>query len=363
MKKFFQFIDRTLKSVKFSVFLMLFIAIASIYGTIYPAKSPYDFNLYKTPYFIALLFIFAVTTMYCTVFRVFAQLKLKYKKGVKGKNKYYVKANISDIKDNILRKGFKIEEMEDGFIAKKGLFRYLSILVIHFSIIVILIAGGLSNLTSFLGTVNVHIGNETDIVFDWDKKEDVKIPFKIKPEYLFIDYYPMDIKVLAEDINSNINKEFITKEGKVINFLDKRIKIEKADPFSVSVFFKVNDSKDIYKNESAGDGIRLRLKAYIDPVVRQYYCDLVVKIDGGDIKKRISINDPLIYKNYRVYLIETGKDQFGFDYAGFQISKDSYQYVLWFGSILLCLSLIFYPFLKEESVIVVRKNDLLEIIR
>ncbi|MCX7991079.1 MAG: cytochrome c biogenesis protein ResB [Proteobacteria bacterium] len=361
MKRILSFIDNTLKSVKFSIFLMLLIAIASIYGTIFPARGPFDFNLYKTPYFIALLFLFALNTTYCTFFRVFRQLKVKYIKGISGKKIFYVKADIQDVKDKIIKKGYRTEDRDDGFFARRGKARYIAILTIHFSIIIILIAGGLSNLTSFLGTVNIHVGNETDTVFDWDKKEDVRIPFIIKPENLFIDYYPMDIKVLIENIKTGETREFVTKEKEVIKFSEKLIRIEKADPLSASVFFKINNNVDIYKNESPTDGIKVKLRAYIDPVVKQYYCDLSVKINGEVIKKRISINDPFIYNNYRIYLIETGKDQFGFDYAGFQISRDIFQWLLWLGSILLCISLSFYPFLKDGSIMVIKRENFLEI--
>lgn len=360
MKKVFYFIDRTFKSVKFSMLLMLFIAIASVYGTIYPAKGPYDFNLYKTPYFIALLFIFAVNTFYCTIYRVLPHFKSKFKRVNFVGERYYIKSQFLDFKEIILRKGFEIEELEDGFIARKGKFKGVLILTIHIAVIIILIGGGLSSLTSFLGTVNIHVGDEIDLVFDWDEKKDVKLPFKINPESLFIDYYPMDIKILIEDTVKGDQKEFITKEGKIVNFSGKNIKIEKADPSSISVFFKVNGSDELFRNET-GDGIKISLKAYMDPIIRQYYCTLVLRGSEGEIRKKISINDPLDYKGYKFYLIETGKDPFGFDYVGIQITKDVFQYIIWFGSVLLSISLILYPFVQTKAFRVVKKGEFLEI--
>lgn len=361
MKKIFTFIDKTFKSVKFSIFLMLLISIASIYGTIFPAKGPFDFNLYKTPYFIALLFIFGINTAYCTIFRVYRQIKVRYKKGVPGNKKFYIRGNIEDIKNTIQRKGYKIEEIEEGFIARKGRLRQISILTIHISLIIILLSGGMSNLTSFLGTVNVHVGSEVNVVFDWDKKDDVLVPFILKPESLFIDYYPMDIKVLVENIKTGESKEFVTKEKEIINFSGMAIKIDKADPTIPEVLFRVNNGLDVYKNESPIHGIKVKLRAYMDPVIKQYYCDLSFKINDKVVKKRISINDPLVYDSYRVYLIETGKDQFGFDYVGFQISRDIFQPLLWLGSIFLCLSLVFYPFLREANIMVTKRDNLIEI--
>lgn len=358
MRNLLTFIDKTLKSVKFSVILMLLIALASIYGTVFPAKGPYDFNLYKTPYFIALLFLFALNLLYCTLFRVFKQIKGKYKIGITGRETFHTEKSIEQIKEALKNKGYKIFETDYGLIAKKGILRYTSIILIHISIILILIFAGLSNMTGFLGTVNVHVGDETEKVFDWEEKEDIKIPFRIYAENLFIDYYPIDVKILVEDINSGEKREFITKEGKVIIFSGRTIKVEKVDLQNFYVYFKTSEiGNEIFKNEDLNSAIRIKLKAYMDPVIRQYYCDLTLKDSGKEIvRKRVSINNPLIYGDYRFYLIETGKDPFGFDYVGFQITKEPFINFIWLGSILLCLSLIFYPFLKESYVKVYKET-------
>ncbi len=358
MRNIFSFLDRTLRSVKFSVVLMLLIAIASIYGTIYPAKTPFDFNLYKTPYYIGLLFLFAINLSYCTVTRVYRQLKGKYEAGLVGDHTYYTQADIGLVRERLISAGYEILEKDYGLLARKGLLRYSSILVIHISLVMLLVFAGLSNLFNFHGTVNVHVGDEKDLVFDWKEKRDVKFPYKIIPHYLFVEYYPMDIKIELEDQKGE-KTEIITREKKTVSFAGRNIFIEKADLTDFSVHFRIDGEKDIFKNLTPDQTIRIKLKAYADPVVKQFYCDLELK---GVAKKRISVNDPLTYEDYKFFLIDTGKDDFGFDYVGFQITREPFINLIWLSSILLCLSLCLYPFLKESFIRVYKEEKGLKIV-
>ncbi len=359
MKNILVFADKTLKSVKFSVFLMLVIASASIYGTIYPARTPFDFNLYKTPYYIALLILFAINLSYCTTIRVYRQLKGKYESGILGQDVIYISEELQKVKERLILAGYKVVEKDYGLLARKGILRYGAILIIHISIVILLISAASSSIFGFLGTMNVHVGDTKDMVFDWKKKEDIKLPFQIVPHYLFIEYYPMDIKIEIEDPLSGYKEEFVTKEKRLVNFKNKAIFIEKADLTDFSVQFRADGSEQVYKNESSDHGIRIKLKAYLDPVVKQYYCDVELK---GIVNKRVSINDPLVYDNYRIYLINTGKDDFGFDYVGFQITKEPFINLIWFSSILLCIALSLYPFLKESYIKAYKEEDKIKII-
>ncbi|GAB4434659.1 MAG: hypothetical protein OHK0040_05710 [bacterium] len=361
MKRFFDTIDKTLKSVKFAVFLMLLIGAASIYGTIFPARTPFDFNLYKTPPFILLLFLFAVHIAYCTLFRLLKQSKTRLSNKTGGKEIARVPLE-TDLVNKLKKRGFKTEEVAEGLYLHKGSMRIRCVLLIHLALVLLLIAVGLSSLTGFLGTANVHVGDKLSSCFDWNKKVDVPLPFDIIVDKAEILYYPMPIKVLAEDMISGQRELITTKEEEKVTFASHIFKIVKAQPATGRMLINlIKDSKETgpFENVVATDDLKVRftLKAYIDPIPKQYVADIAVFENRVEkASKRISINDPLFYKGYRIYLLNIDKDEYNFDFVGFQITKEPFMGPIWFSCILLCLSLLLYPFMKEFRMRIEQKD-------
>lgn len=351
--KIFRFIDTTLKSVKFSVFLMLMIGVASIYGTIYPAKTPFDFNLYKTPYYVSLLFLFAVNIGYCTIFRLFRQTKIRLGEIKGGRELVRFSGDTADVLQIFKKNGFKIEEKDSCLYLYKGKSKIVIVLIIHVAITLLILSAGLSSLTGFLGTANVHVNDKLSQCFDWNKKQDVKLSFDIVVDSAKIEFYPMDIKVLAEDMISGKTELFTTKEGASISFAGKTFKFSEADILTgrlkVDYLKKGNEWRSFDNIVLDGNlKIKFTLKAYIDPIPKQYLADIAIfenKVQKAS--KVISINDPLYYNGYRIYLLNIDKDNYGFDYVGVQITKEPFILFIWIFSIMLCISLIFYPFIKE----------------
>ncbi len=362
MKKFLLFIDSLLKSVKFAVILMLLIGAASIYGTIYPAKTPFDFNLYKTVPFTALLFLFAVNVAYCTAFRLVKQVKAR-RSDFKG-GKEVVTVDKGDFfLERLKEAGFKTEDRGEYIYAVRGWNRLTVILIIHIAIVLLLTGAGLSSLTGFIGTANVHVNDKLSQCFDWEKKKDVPLPFDIVVDRAEIIYYPMPIKVLVQDMLSNESSLIVTKELEKITFGSHSFKITKADPATGKMtIYLIREGREEgpFENIVTGDNrqFKFTLKAYIDPTPRQYVAEVAIFENRiQKVSKRISINDPLIYRGYRIYLLNIDKDEFNFPYVGFQITKEPFLWLIWFSSILLCLSLFVYPFLKEYRLILVKNGE------
>lgn len=362
MKRPFDVIDNTLKSVKFALFLMLLIGSASIYGTIYPARTPYDFNLYKSVPFILLLFIFAIHIAYCTVFRLIRQTKARLSTTGGGKEMCRIPFNEEYI-NNLKKAGFKAEEKEGAIYIHRGTLRVKLILLIHIALILLLVAVGLSSMTGFLGTANVHVSDKLTTCFDWNRKTDVPLPFEIIVDKAEIVFYPMPIKVLAEDMKSKERLLITTRESELIKFGAKTFKITKADPSSGKMkvlYIKDGTVLGPFENVVTDNGLEVKftLKAYIDPVPKQYTADIAIFENRVEkASKKISINDPLFYNGYRIYLLNIDKDQFNFDFVGFQITKEPFMGLVWFSSILLCLTLFVYPFIKEYRLRVEKKGE------
>lgn len=350
------FIDNLLKSVKFGVFLMLLIGLASIYGTIFPAKTPFDLNVYKTLPFISLLFLFALNTAYCTLFRLIKQLKAKqnFSSTTGGKALITIsEAESNTLLDRLQKSGFKNFTKDNNIYAFKGANRIYVILAIHIAIVLLLITTGLSSLTGFLGTANVYVNDKLSQCFDWELKKDVPLPFDIVVDAAKIVYYPMPIKVLVKDNITSQSQLFTMREEDVISFAGERFKITEADPITGKLkVFLLKDGKQVGSFENAVSfeklNLKFTLKAYIDPIPKQYIADIAIfenRIEKAS--KRVSINDPLVYKGYRIFLMNIARDEYNFDYVGFQITKEPFMPFIWLSSIMLCVSLIFYPFIRE----------------
>lgn len=212
---------------------------------------------------------------------------------------------------------------------------------------------GLSSITGFLGTANVHVNDKLSQCFDWNKKQDVKLPFDIVVDSAKVEFYPMDIKVLAEDMISGKTELFTTKEGATISFTGKTFKFGEADISTGRLkvdYLKNGKEWRSFDNIVLEDNLEIKftLKAYIDPIPKQYLADIAIfENKFQKAAKVIRINDPLYYNGYRIYLLNIAKDNYGFDYVGFQITKEPFILFIWIFSILLSISLIFYPFIKE----------------
>lgn len=335
---------------------MLLIGLASIYGTIFPAKTPFDLNIYKTVPFILLLFLFALNTAYCTLFRLIKQVKAKQNFFSTTGGKATITISESDynvLLGRLQKSGFKIITKDNNIYAFKGANRIYVVLAIHIAIILLLITIGLSSLTGFLGTANVYVNDKLSQCFDWELKKDVPLPFDIVVDSAKIVFYPMPIKVLVEDNITTQKQLFTTKEGEIISFAAEKFKITEADPVTGKLkVFILKDGNQVgpFENTINFEKLNLKftLKAYIDPIPRQYFADIAIFENRIEkISKTVSINDPLVYKGYRIFLMNIAKDEYNFDYVGFQITKEPFMPLIWLSSIMLCISLLFYPFIRE----------------
>lgn len=376
MKKTFSFIDSLFKSPNFAIGFMITISVISIYGTLFPPKTPYDFNIYKTPFFMGLLLLFAIDIGYCTCFRIIKVYIGICKGKFEGKNLGNVK---KDILEDFKTKGFKIKGLDDGYLITKGLFRTYSVISLHIFVILLIITAGISSFFGFLGTVNIYEKKGTDICFSWNEKKDVRLPFNIFINSSRVEYYPMPLKLEIQDLKNDVKKEFITKEGDIIDFNGVKLRILKGVVENKTIIFSVfhNDIEiGPFENEYLRDNISFKIKflAYIDPMPRQFYADIIVNDRKGNTSSKIiNINNPMDFQGYKIYLIDIGRDDFGFPYVGLQITYEPLINIIWVICFFIILTLVIYPFvegtyirLKENGdtfIVLVRTEKLNQTIR
>lgn len=341
---------------------MLIIGFLSIYGTIYPARTPFDFNIYKSPYYLTLLFLFFINIVYCSYFRIVKVFSAVFEGNFKSPLSYIV-VEEKEILKKFSDVGYKIISLDDGFMARKGTLRSVMVILAHVSVALLMVAAGISSYLGFLGTVNIHEGKSSNICFSWKEKKDVNLPFELFVNNVHIDFYPMPLKIEIENLADGSRKQEITKEGDLLNFENRKIKIVKAIPEKKTIVFNIKNGdkeegpfENIYISKDMS--FKIIFLAYRDPLPRQYYAYIsAFDKEGKKESKAVSINNPMYFNGYRIYLIDIGVDDFGFAYAGFQITKEPLINFIWFLCIVIIVCLSLYHLVEERFLRFYREED------
>jgi cytochrome c biogenesis protein len=195
MKSFLNFFS----SVKLAIFLLIFITIASILGTLIPQhRSPAEYierysnlanvlirleftKLYQSWWFITLLFLFAVNILVCTLTRLSPKLKKAFqpkmeteKKGLLSlKTKISFKKNqnleqtTSEVKEKLSSKRYRVKtapsENRTFLLARKRVIGLFGSDIVHLGLIIIIIGGIISGLGGFRTNLNFSEGETLPI--------------------------------------------------------------------------------------------------------------------------------------------------------------------------------------------------------
>ena len=81
--------------------------------------------------------------------------------------------------------------------------------------------------------------------------------------------------------------------------------------------------------------------AFRDPLLKQLHSEVSILEDGKVVRQGIiEVNQPLVHRGVAIYQTAYSRDESGFWVCGFQLSKDPGEPLVWFGSIVLILTLI-----------------------
>jgi cytochrome c biogenesis protein len=213
MKSFLSFFS----SVKLAIFLLIFITIASILGTLIPQhRSPAEYadrygeianilirleitKLYQSWWFISLLFLFAVNICVCTLTRLSPKLKkafqpkfdtekkrlLSLKTKVSFKKNRSIDETITDVQQALSSKHYRVhtdrEESKASLLARKRILGLFGSDIVHLGLLIIIIGGIISGMGGFQANLNIAEG------------ETVPVPqadFKLRLDKFVTEYYP-----------------------------------------------------------------------------------------------------------------------------------------------------------------------------
>ncbi len=371
-----------LKSKKLTILLLLFLAAISIIGTIfsYEKTDSQEFSLdstkwlsyfkaiqfYHSPIFVLTLALLALNLIVCIydrlkanwrkLIKVYFEVEEEYIKNLPFHYFFLTDLNKTILEKNLIKEGFKISKSHDLLYAEKGWINVWGTYIIHISIILIILAGAISSLFGFVGTVGIFEEKETNRYYNWTHKKYMDLPFTIRVEKLNVTYYPVSIEAEAGD---GINrKKYTLKKGDEFIYKNDRFVFSEFLPdcmvmnnevYSVSeslyipaVLFKIYKGQEFISNywifeKDIGYVNKIKLPYSINILKSQYLPksnESIINIfEQGELKIRDTIrpNKPISYKKLNIYFWGIGQDDYRNYFTGFQIIYDPSIWLIWIG--------------------------------
>jgi len=212
-------IIKFLGSARLAIFLFFVLAVFSIFGTIIPQGASPEYYLqhfgstfgsliiklhlddaYHSWWYISALFLFLVNLVVCSLQRLPISLKL-YKKDPFSVNPEHLPNKYTlELKKELSRVvafisdvlGFRKKEVEGGylFVKDKNRWGYLSVYVVHFSLILIIVGAIIGALKGFRGDMFLPEGTSSNEVVLPRHQGSKFLDFFVKLNKFKIEYYP-----------------------------------------------------------------------------------------------------------------------------------------------------------------------------
>jgi len=213
-------------SVKLSVFILLSLAVTSIFGTVIPQnKNPLSyhqkfgdvlfklfktldmFDMYHSWWFRFLLCLLTINIIVCSINRLSSTWKIIFPKRpsfninrfrkAKNRQQWSAQGSVEQVKDGISpwiskRFGrFTVESSANGYLlfGEKNRWTRLGVYAVHLSILLMVAGGLVGSIFGFDGYVNIPEGASVDSVLLRGNQPEVKLNFKIKCDDFDLTFY------------------------------------------------------------------------------------------------------------------------------------------------------------------------------
>ena len=354
---------RFFSSLRLTLFLLLALALAAGFGTL-PNPEGGRFDLFfRSPWFRGLLVLLALNLLVCTVRTVrrkIAEQQRLFALLAEGTTAAPVGSRLVGPIDaraarhSLRRLGWRVSERDGDLLARRnGLGRWGST-VVHLSLLVIM-TGALVGGLGFVGTLNMYVGDQRDEYFDWDRQQDLPLGFTVRLDAFEPVYYPLELRFAAVDRQTgDIIETYTAREGERVELPDPGLSAIVRRFYPERELLVLGLYRDgIYLGEYRGAGGRHRLQnrldpgfdlhpvAFRDPVLKQLHSEVSILEDGRVVERGvIEVNHPLTHRGVTIYQTAYDWDRFGSWSAGFQLSRDPGEPLVWFGCLLLVAGLL-----------------------
>ncbi len=355
---------RFLSSLKLTIPLLLGLALVSIVGTLKPAESARYELFYQSLWFRLLLGLLAVNLAGCTVRTLRRQWgwidglfdALVPERLVLSTQAQTLPAGaaLPELAGRLARHGYRVEARQESLLAHRGRCGRWGSTVVHLSLLLIML-GALFGGAGFVGTKQLYVGHSTENYFDWDSMQDLPLGFEFRLDHFEPLYYPIHVRVVVNDAsNGQLISTLTAREGETVTLpvpgytarIEKFIPIEKRLILSLyweNTFLGDYDALPVGNKEASAAvfGMTIHPDAFQDPLLKQLHSEVSILQNGQVVKQGvIEVNHPMIYEGVAVYQTAFDQDQFGNWYAGFQMSRDPGEPLVWAGSVMLVLGFV-----------------------
>jgi hypothetical protein len=282
-----------LSSTQLSLILFGLLAAAAIPGTLLKSQREY----YNHPFFLILLFAFALHLALCTARRW------------------------------------------------KSLSR--TTLLVHAGVLITL-AGAFLTGRGYIATINIYEGESSNSVYRWDLKQDAPLGHEIRVKKINTEFHPVPLQIGIMKGKEKFGLKTV-KTGEAFTLEGYSVKAEKFDPWREVVTITVMKGTDFIGSadtlgiSSLPDGFpfSFKLVAFQDAVIKRFWVDLELLENGHVMTSGITeINHPFNWNGLDFFNTEISLDDAKRPYAGIQIVNDPGKYVVYSGMFILAAGTI-----------------------
>ncbi|KIH77900.1 cytochrome c biogenesis protein [Geoalkalibacter ferrihydriticus] len=366
-----------LTSVRLTLFLLLGLALAAVFGT-FNVPSPGRYEVYFQSFWFRLaLALLALNMAACTLKTIrrnrhdrdnlFSRLLLG---GAALGCDLHRGSDLEGL-DRVLRKsGYRVRQRGQALLGEKGRVGRWGSTVVHVSVLVIM-AGALAASLGFVGTLNIYVDHESATYFDWKAQADRDLGFTFRLEDFDAEYYPIDVEITAYAPDTRqVLSVWTTAEGQTIEFAEAGVsaRVRGFDPhlaiLTLDLFAGGRNLGEYRASagaktfwEGVDVGVVFMPTGFRDPILKQTRSTVSILEEGRVVAEGdIYINRPLVHEGVAIYQTSFDRDAYGFWYAGFQFTRDPGKPLVWVGSITLLLGLLL-AFLLPYQVVGVAERD------
>lgn len=257
-------------SLKLTIFLLITLSIASIFGTVIPQNAAIAhylkiytnttyrifatlgfLDLYHSWWFSSLLLFLALNLIACSSNRFPSTWKrLRQKKinldedllkSLPFKENFVKKTSLNELKEEyslLLEKTFTRpvaihSEKESHFLSEKGKYSILGVYMVHFSILLILLGGILGNFLGYEGYVELTEGEARDGIYLKDSNNFKQLGFSVRCDDFEVSFY--DNSQQPKDYKSTLT---VIDQGKEV--LTKTIEVNHPMKYKGIFFYQAN---------------------------------------------------------------------------------------------------------------------------
>lgn len=226
----------------------------------------------------------------------------------------------------------------------------------HLSILLVLVAAAVESLFSFVGTKNMHVGVPESMTFDWRAGHDVPLGFETVVEALGLTHFPAQAKIGITDAATGQRLGLLTvREGAGVETLGGSLAFRnvRLDAESSALHLDARQDTGVTAvrfstavkgpSEAVVGKYRLTLVAWRRDV-REVLSRVAIRERGQVVRReQLRVNDRIRHRGWNLYLTAWGRDEYGNDYAGIQVTRDPGAILFWCGSVLfsVCLPVFF----------------------